>query len=357
MEVNIDTSLSVIKFLQLESDRYIEESRKFMELKVKKLIDYTFKTQVPIFFENKYYIKIIPHTNFKLFKANLESQIEDIEIKMEVYQYSFFIFYKRIRIGEILNMLYPFVVQNNNLNISKIKKIEYTKYYNIHPKYVLCDLLRGLYSPANHKNQDEILEKTYEYIKLWKDDGTLEYENKRNIEFDLKIFVKYIEILKESIFGLYGIVDNVLYVATDDVNKTKEILEKHGCTGTTYNNGKIYEDMRLHTIILSIPNNRNKIRLFNNLSYELLPAFKGTRDLHPLVLLRYILVEYNILDIVNVEPAASMKLNTFISKYKQVLKNIDYDNCDFFGTYYPDIQYRKKIYLENIVRIRLSNIV
>lgn len=357
MEVNIDTSLSVIKFLQLESDQYIEESRKFMELKVKELINYTFKTQVPIFFENKYYIKIIPHTNFTEFKANLSNEIPDIEIKMEVYKYSFFIFYKRIRIGEILNIFYPFMATNNNMNLSKIKKIEDIKYYNIHPKYVLCELLRNLYSPENHNNQLEILEETERYLKLWKDDGGLEYVNNRNIEFDLKIFVKYVNLLKENIFGLYGIVDNVLYVSTDDILQAQKILEDSGCSNTVFNNGKIYEDMRLQTIILSIPHSGNKIRLFNNLSYELLPAFKGSRDLHPLVLLRYVLIEYNILDISNVQQVASLKLNTFISKYRRVLKNINYDNCDFYGIYYPDTQYRKKLYLENIVRIRLSNIV
>lgn len=356
MNVNPDTSLLVIKFLQSESDQYIEESRKFMELKVKELVNYTFKHQVPIFFENKYYIKILPHTNFKLFKANLENEIQDIDIKLEVYNYSFFIFYKRIRIGEILNMFYPFVISNNNLNLSKIRKIEDMKYYVIHPKYVLCDLLRALYSPANYKKQFEILEETENYLKLWEDEGTLRYNNKRDIQFELNVFVKYVNLLKDNIFGLYGIVDNILYVTTDNILGAKDILEQNGCDNIVFNNGKIYEDIRLQTIILSIPNNRNKIRLFNNLSYELLPAYKGTRDLHPLVLLRFVLVEYNILDISGIKQAAEMKLNTFVSKYKKALKNIDYDNCEFFGTHYPDVQYRKKVFLENIVKIRLSNI-
>lgn len=351
--VNAETCLSVIKFLQLDSDKYIEKSRAFLENKVKEVIKYTYNVQVPIFFENVYYIKIIPHINFKLFKNNLSNEIQDIDIKMEVYEYSFYIFYKRIRIGEILNIFYPFSLSNNNLSLSKIKK---KTYYNIHPKYVLCTLLRELYSPANYKDQDEILEETRNYIQLWEDEGTFKYK-KSNIEFDLIIFKKYIAILKDNIFGLYGIVDNVLYVATDNIMLGKEVLEQHGCTDFKVNNGKIYEDIRLETIIFSIPGNRNKIRLFNNLGYELLPAYKGTKDLHRLVLLRYVLLEYNILDIQKVENAAEMKLNTFVSKYKNVLKDVSYDGCDFYGTYYPDIQYRKKLYLENIVKIRLSNIV
>lgn len=351
--INVDTCLSVIRYLQLDSDKYIEESRKFLEDKVKEVIKYTFQVQVPIFFENVYYIKIIPHINFKLFKNNLSNEIKDIDIKMDVYEYSFNIFYKRIRIGEILNIFYPFSLSNNNLSLSKIKKKDH---YIIHPKYVLCTLLRELYSPANHKDQEDILEETKNYIQLWKDDGTFRSKN-TNIDFDLRIFKKYIAILKDNIFGLYGIVDNILYVATDNINLGKEVLEQNGCTDAKINNGKIYEDIRLETMIFSIPGNRNKIRLFNNLGYELLPAYQGTRDLHRLVLLRYVLLEYNILDIQKVENAAEMKLNTFVSKYNLVLQDVSYDNCDFYGTYYPDVQYRKKLYLENIVKIRLSNIV
>lgn len=347
-----ENSLMVVKFLQLESDKYIEESRKYIEDKVKELIRYTYNTQVPIFFENMYYIKIIPHINFKLFKNNLANEISDIDIKMEVFEYSFFIFYKMIKIGEILNIFYPFSLSNHNLSLSKIKK---SGYYNIHPKYVLCTLLRDLYSPANYNKQDDILEETKNTIQLWKDDGTFVSSNK-NITFDLNIFKKYIKLLKDNLFALFGIVDNVLYVATDNIILGKDLLETNGCFDFKTNNGKIYEDMRLETMIFSIPNNKNKIRLFNNLSYELLPAYKGSKDLHRLVLLRYVLIEYNILDIQNITNAANMKLNTFVSKYKNVLNDVSYDGCDFYGIYYPDQQYRKKLFLENIVKIRLSNI-
>lgn len=355
----MSTELAVIKFLQLESDKYIEESRKFMEVKIKELIDYTYKNEIPIFFESIYYIKIIPHINHKLFKANLVDNIPDIEIKMDVYNYSFYIVYKKIRIGEILNIFYPFVVSKNNLNLSKIKKTDHVyniKYYSIHPKYTLCSLLRDLYSPENHDKQDEIFDKTLEYIKEWKNDGTFELTSYKEINFNLSGFNKFVEIIGSAVFALFGIVDNILYVSLYELEPVINLLTEHGCTNYSFNNGKIYEDMRLHTAIFQMPNSKNKIRLFNSLSYELIPAYKGSKNLHYLVLLRYTLIEYNILDISNITQAADMKLNTFITKYKKVFKNIKYDNCNFYGIYYPDTQYRKIIYLENIVKQRLSNI-
>lgn len=359
--ISMEVGLSVIKFLQLESDKYIEESRKFMEVKVKEVIDYTYKNEIPIYFESIYYIKIIPHINFKLFKTNLQDKVPDLEIKIDVYNYSFYIFYKRIRIGEILNIFYPFSVNNNNiLNLSKIKQkdeLNDIKYYDMHPKYILCSLLRELYSPANHDDQDEIFEDVLTNIELWKNDGTFKLRNYRDIDFNTSDFKKYVDMIKETTnTALFGIVDNVLYVALYDITPTIELLNANGFTNYSFNNGKIYEDIRLNTAIFQIPDSKNKIRLFNSLEYELIPAYKNSTNLHLLVLLRYTLVEYNILDISNIRQAADMKLNTFITKYKKVFKNINYDNCDFYGVYYPDTQYRKTMYLENIVKQRLSNI-
>jgi len=356
----MEVALSVIKFLQLESDKYIEESRKFMEVKVKEVIEYTYLNKIPIYFESIYYIKIIPHINFKIFKTNLLDNVPDLEVKIDVYNYSFYIFYKRIRIGEILNIFYPFSINNSNLSLSKIKQkdeLNDIKYYDIHPKYILCSLLRELYSPANHKDQEEIFEDVLDHIELWKHDGTFRLNKHKDIIFNTSDFKKYVDIISAAAnTALFGIVDNILYVALYDITPIIELLNTKGFTNYSFNNGKIYEDMRLNTAIFQIPESKNKIRLFNSLSYELIPAYKNSTNLHLLVLLRYTLVEYNILDISNVTQAANMKLNTFITKYKKAFKNISYDNCDFYGIYYPDTQYRKTLYLENIVKQRLSNI-
>lgn len=355
----MESALSVIEFLQLESDNYIKESRKYLETKVKEIIAYTFDNNTAIYYDDIYYIKIFTDINLFDFKKELEKSVPDLEFRIEIYQYTYFINYKKIRIAEIINIFYPYLVNNNLVSLAKYKsydKVNKLNYYKLHPKYLLCYTLRELYSPINYDKQDEYLQQSLSYVNDWKRIGGINKNNKY-ILFDHKIFTKYINLVKDNFMALFGIADNTLYITTLDITPVSNLLQEHGCIpGKKPNQGKIYDDIRLQTNILSIPDNQNKIRLFNSLAYELIPAYKGTYNLHKLVLLRYILVEYNILDIINEANAANKKLATFINKYEIVLSNVSYENCDFYGIYYPDSQYRKILFLENITKQNLKKI-
>ncbi|MAR56865.1 MAG: hypothetical protein CMM93_06755 [Rickettsiales bacterium] len=231
----------------------------------------------------------------------------------------------------------------------KSRKILY-----LHPKFMLEELIFRMYSPAHFDEQNETREIIDDMINHWK---KIDYTD--NV---LKPNKKFLSSGRE----LFNKIKDIAYEANNDFatftciarKKDKaEIAKRFQNYKLMFNSPKSLFDSRLSNMIVK-SNNRPVLKIWFLLDYELIPLVD--KKAHIYLLLRLIVVDSIIYDIMDVKKIIEMKMGLFnyylnlLQQMKKEKRVKPIDQCEFVGTNYPNDVYlsdlRQKLIVEQITK-------